>query len=94
MTIATQSPAARFRIGGCYSSPIRQRYAIVLEVGRSAFGMEVVRFAFLNEYGTLGVATLTPDEFVARYFIAESGDPPARLATYAATNPRESVDGK
>lgn len=92
MTALFQSPNLRFKVGGCYSSPIRKRYAIVLEVGRSTFGLGVIRFAFLNEHGTLGVATLTPDEFVARYFITESGDPPAKLSAYAATNPRESVN--
>lgn len=93
MTTATsQHLVSRFRVGGCYSSPIRKRYAIVLDVGRSAFGFEVIRFCFLNEHGTLGVATLTPDEFVARYFIAESDTPPAKLTAYAATNPRKPAD--
>lgn len=94
MSATSQHPASRFRVGGCYSSPIRKRYAIVLEVGRSVFGFEVIRFAFLNEHDTLGVATLPPDEFVARYFIIESGDPPLKLVEYASTNlpPLELID--
>lgn len=94
MTALFQSPNLRFKVGGCYSSPIRKRYAIVLEIGRSTFGFEVVTFAFLNEHDTLGVATLTPDEFVARYFIIESGDPPLKLVEYASTNlpPLELID--
>jgi len=87
-TAASQHPASRFKVGRCYSSPIRQRHAIVMSISNSWAGHEMVSFCFLNEHGTLGTARLNPSEFASRYFVAEgnASSAPRALADFYASN--------